>query len=209
MQEFPPNSHKAKATGTPQEALKPVTSATKTGRRRGLGRQFKDTFFSGSPRDVTAYMIEEVVVPAVRDMFADALRGGIERLIYGDRATRLTRTTSPYASSSGHVPYNRMSGAPQHTPSTPMSISRRSRARHDFSDLVIPKRPEAEEVIDQMFEILSRYGYVTVAQLYELTGIRPEHTDMKWGWTELPGAKPLRLGDGRYVLNLPEPRELR
>jgi hypothetical protein len=57
--------------------------------------------------------------------------------------------------------------------------------------------------------VLAMYGQVTVAQLYALTGIRAEHTDNKWGWTNLKGAQAVRLRDGRYLLDLPRPEELR
>jgi len=87
-------------------------------------------------------------------------------------------------------------------------LSRASRARHDFADIVIPSQREANEVIDRLFDLLSRYGSASVADLYELTGIQSNHTDMKWGWTELPGARAARLRDGTYLLELPEPQPL-
>jgi hypothetical protein len=87
-------------------------------------------------------------------------------------------------------------------------LSRRSRARGAFDELIIPSRQEAEEVIERMFDILSRYGAVSVADLYELTGVQSSHTDMKWGWAELRGAKAVRLRQGGFLLDLPEPEPL-
>jgi hypothetical protein len=63
-------------------------------------------------------------------------------------------------------------------------------------------------VLDQMYEILFKDGMVTVAELYELTGIEPSHTDMKWGWTSLTGSRPVSQRDGRYLLSLPRPEAL-
>ncbi len=88
------------------------------------------------------------------------------------------------------------------------SISRTSRARNHFDELIIASRQEAEEVIDRMFDIMSRYGSVSVADLYELTGLQSSHTDIKWGWTEMRGAKPVRLRQGGFLLELPEPQPL-
>lgn len=59
-----------------------------------------------------------------------------------------------------------------------------------------------------MFEILSRYGSVSVANLYELTDIVSSHVDHKFGWTSLQGAKVVRMRDGRFLLDLPEPESL-
>lgn len=209
MQDFPANSQKAKATDAPREKLEPVTSAETVRRKRGLGRQFKETFFSGSARDAFEYMVTEVVVPAVRDTFADAMQSGIDRLIYGDRAPGRSRRSTPWSNSNtGHVAYNRMSTPTQSQPSPPRMLSRRSRARHNLDELVIPSRQEAEEVIDRLFDLLSRYGTASVADLYELTGVQSSHTDMKWGWNNLRGAKAVRLRQGGFLLDLPEPEAL-
>jgi hypothetical protein len=205
MDEFPPNSKRMRET-EPREKIKPVTSAKAVRRKRGLGRQFKATFFSGNGRDVFSYMIEEVAIPRIRDMFHDAMQSGIDRLIYGD-ARRPRRTSGPMGTSSvGHVDYRGMGVSSATSPQR--ILSRQSKARHDFDELVIASAQDANEVLDRMFDILSRYGEVTVAHLYELTGIQSSHTDMKWGWTSLRGARAMRLAQGGYLLDLPRPEEL-
>lgn len=205
MDQFPPNSNRMRET-EPREQIKAVTSAETVRRKRGLGRQFKETFFSGSGREAFSYMIEEVVVPAIRDMFHDAMQSGIDRLIYGE-SRRAHRTGSPLGSPNvGHVAYNRMSTSSTSAPSR--SISRQARARHNFDELIISNHADANEVLDQMFEILSRWGHVTVANLYDLTGIESTHVDMKWGWTNLRGARAVRTRQGGYLLDLPRPEEL-
>jgi hypothetical protein len=69
-------------------------------------------------------------------------------------------------------------------------LSRQARARHDFQDLVIPSRQEAEEVLDRMYDLLSHDGDVS-SRLICMSSLafEPEHTDWKWGWTNLRGAK--------------------
>lgn len=210
MSELPPSSHKARETAQPKK-IKPVTSAKAERRKRGLGRQFKQTFFAGSGRDALGYAIEEVVVPAIRDTLTDALQGGIERLIHGNRGVGRRTYTAPWSSSNhdpsvGHFNYNSIS-KPK-TDSQQRAFSRRGRSRHDFGELLIPSGPEAHEVINQMFEILQGWGQVSVADLLALVGIRPEHTDEKWGWTDLEGATAVRQRNGMYRLALPDVEEL-
>lgn len=86
-------------------------------------------------------------------------------------------------------------------------MSRQSRARHQFDDIVLDERAEAEQVIDQLFDLVSKYGSATVADLYELVGLASTHTDHKWGWEELMGAGVSRVRGG-YLLDLPEPEPL-
>jgi len=204
MQEFPPNSARAKAQDEPKN-IERVTSAEAVRRKRGLGRQFKETFIGGDMKTAMHYMMLEVVIPAIQDTLIDAFQGGVERLIRGENARPRRGVSSNYGNI-GHVAYNRMNSSPSPARQPPQRIlSRRSRAQQNFDELVIPSRQEAEEVIDRMFDILSRYGSVSVANLYELTGVQGAHTDHKWGWTELRGAKAVRLRQGGFLLDLPEP----
>jgi hypothetical protein len=211
LQDFPANSAKARARAERPplserpEKIERVTSAPAQQRKRGLGRQFKETFIEGSSRMAFDYMLLEVVVPAIQNTLIDALQGGLERWIRGERRGR--RSTSTYSSDNlGHVNYNRM--YPNQPPSTTRMLSRQARARHDFGEIILQSRPEAEDVIDRMYDVLSRYGSVPVSTLYSLTGIQPSHTDEKWGWTSLPGAKAIRQRDGTWLLDLPEPEPL-
>jgi hypothetical protein len=208
MQDFPANSQKAKTrTEAPEpKKIERVTSAEAQQRKRGLGRQFKETFIAGSSRMAIEYMVIEVIVPAIQDTMIHAFQGGVERLIRGEGA-RPRRSMSPYADV-GRVNYQGMSSTSTKPPATQF-LSERSRTRHDFRELVIQNRVEAHDVLDQMFELLSRHSVVYVHDLYSLTGIQATHTDYKWGWTQLRGARvvPLRGGNG-YLLDLPEPEQL-
>lgn len=210
MQDFPPNSAKAKATDTSRENLQPVTSAETRGRRKkGLGRQFKQTFFGGNAREAGEHMVTDVVVPAIRDMLYDAMQSGLDRLIYGERASnRTTRSRSIVSQNLGNVAYDALNKPTRANQQAARSLSKSARARHSLEELVIPTRAEAHEVIDRMFDILSQSGDVTVADLYTLTGVRPDHTDNKWGWYHLKGAKAVQLRQGGYLLDLPEPEPL-
>lgn len=208
MEDFPANSQKAKARSDRPEKVERVTSAEAVRRKKGIGQQFKDTFIGGSAKMAAEYMLTDVVIPAIRDTLAEAIQGGIERLIYGDTRPRSRRGAPPSYSNVGHVDYQGMGSQSRKPPGSNRMLSRQSRARHNFDELVIQSRTEAEEVLDRMFDELSRYGVVPVSVLYELTGVQSSHTDHKWGWTELRGARVSRLRSGGYLLDLPEPVSL-
>src|SRR3954454_19709732 len=111
MQDFPANSQKAKTrsempTERP-EKIERVTSAEAVRRKRGLGRQFKDTFIGGDARGSAEYVVVDILIPAVRDMFAEAATAGIERLIYGEGRRRRNGPPSGY-NNVGHVDYRGM-----------------------------------------------------------------------------------------------------
>lgn len=206
MEQFPPNSAKARAADRGPRRVERVTS-TAVRRRRPLGKQFRHTFFGGDARTAVEYMIVEVLIPAAKEAMVDAASSGFEKLIYGE--SRRKRGQGPLAGALGYVSYNRMGAQRGPAPTAvPQRMSRPARARHAFDEIVISSRTEAEEVLDRMYDLLSRYDSVTVADLYELTGIEPSHTDYKWGWSDLHGSSIGRVRGSGYVLDLPEPEPL-
>lgn len=198
MEDFPPNSDASKS-GAPKRVER-VTSSDARRRKKPLRKQFKETFVAGDTRGTFQYVLFDVLVPAAREMIVDAGESYLRRLILGD-GRRRGGGPSPMAGATGYVQYHRMAQAAQAPQPT---MSRRARARHDFDEIVLTSREEAEEVIDRMFDLVSRYDQASVADLYELVGFDSAHTDYKWGWTDLRGAGVARVREG-YLLDLPEP----
>jgi hypothetical protein len=204
--DYPPNSEASKRR-LQEEAknIKRVTSEDPVRRRKPLRKQFQETFVAGDAKTASRYVIFDVLIPAAKDTIVEVLSQGIEKLIYGD-SRRRSGTTPPQTGPTGIVSYNRYSMGSRQT-SPQRAMSRMGRSRHDFDEIVLTERTEAEEVIDRLFEVVSRYGSATVSDLYELVGISGTHTDNKWGWTDLRGAGVSRVRGG-YLLDLPEPQPL-
>lgn len=206
MDQFPSNSRKARDAERDPKRVERVVSATAVRRKRSLGKQFRHTFIGGDARTAMGYVIANVLIPAAQEAMLEAWTSGFEKLIYGEH--RRARGRMP-GSSLGHVSYNSMSRTPpQSRPQFPQSLSRTARARGSFDEIIIPSRQEAEEVLDRLYDLISKYDSATVADLYELTGVASTHTDHKWGWEDLKGASVGRVRGGGYLLNLPEPESL-
>lgn len=204
--EFPPNSDKSKLGETEEKKIERVTSSEPIRKKKSLGKNFKNTFFGGDARTTIQYVIFGVLIPSAKEALAEAGREGWERLIFGE-----TRRRGPQQRPSGpqgYVSYNRyaMGGQQNHEPPG-RNISKRARATHDFDEIILTSRQEAEDVIDRLFDLVSRYDSATVADLYELVGLQSTHTDHKWGWGDVRGAGVSRVRNG-YLLDLPEPEPL-
>lgn len=199
--EFPPNSEAARKN------IERVTAGTVTRKKKSLRKQFSETFVAGDMRTAMRYVMFDVLLPAAKDMVVEAGSAGIEKLIFGESRRRRS-VSSPQAGATGYVSYNRYSGPMGSGLSAAQRVmTRQARARHDFDEIVLDSRVEAEEVIDRMFDLVSRYESATVADLYELVGLASTHTDHKWGWTDLRGSGVSRIRDG-YLLDLPDPEPL-
>ncbi len=142
----------------------------------------------------------------------DAANAGMQRKFYGEAHSSGRRN---YGRTGGHTAYNRM-GHPSRSsvndlygredPRAP-ALSRRARATHDFGEIVLETRVDATEVIDTLYELLSKFDVVAVADLYDLVGINSSPQDLQWGWTDLSGSDVSRVRNG-YLLILPRPEPI-
>ncbi len=207
MNEFPSNSHKSKEPEAPREPkVQKVVEGTVERRKTPLGRRLAETFMGGDAKSVSRYVVLDVLLPAAKDMVADAVSQGIERMLFGEVRSVGRRTGTRPSGSNGYVSYNRFSG-PSGRREEPRQMTDRARARFEFDDIILPTRVEAEEVINQLFLLIQKYDAVTVADLYDSVGITPKYTDEKWGWTDLRGLGATRVRNG-YLLDLTRPEPL-
>lgn len=212
MDRFPANSQRPGAKNEPKNIARVTSAEARPRRNRGLGRRMKEAFIVGDGRMAFEYMLVDVVIPAIQDTMIEAFQGGVEKWVRGE-GSRRRRGGAPrsYTDDMPRVDYGsfqRGPGGSRASQPQRRMVSRSSKARGQFDDLIIPSRGDAEDVLEQMYEILSQYGAVSVADLYALTDVQSSHTDMKWGWLGLPGARLIRTRQGGYLLDLPDPEPL-
>lgn len=212
MENFPGNSHEQKRTqGEPssqekKERPQKVVNNQVVQRKKPLRSRLSELVFGGDGKSVAQYVVADVMLPALKDMVADAVSQGIERLIFGENKPANRRPG--HRPGGGPINYNRMSGnVTVNRPGESRVMTPRGRASHDFGEIVLQTRAEAEEVISSMLDLLEKYGIVSVSDLYDLVGEVGTHIDEKWGWMNLSSADVRRTRDG-YVLNLPRTEQL-
>ena len=144
---------------------------------------------------------------SVKDMVADVISQGVERMFLGEARSTSRRPRKQYMGSNGYISYNRYSPVHRDDPPFKPSPSRRVRASHDFDEIFLETRVEAEEVLERLFDLIERYQAATVADLYELVGVQGAYTDRKWGWIDIRGSGITRIRNG-YLLDLPRPEAL-
>lgn len=207
MDEFPSNSkHGREQHERTEKRVEKVVQSEVVRRKKPLAKRMLETFIGGDARGVWGYIAFDVLIPAAKDTFADAFTEGIERILFEGGRSSGRRGRGRRPGSGSYVSYDRYSSRNDRDDSR--HISRRARASHNFDEIILDKRVDAEEVIDQLFELVSKYEMATVADLYNLVGISGNFTDEKWGWTDLRGAGVTRLTRGGYLLDLPRPEPL-
>ena len=193
------NSAKSKqeASGGPERPVIKQITAGQT-RKKSVGSKFKETFVGDSAESVGSYVLFDIIIPRVKDLLFDTFVGGLERSLFGT-STRSSR--APKGSQlTAKTNYRGISEKPS---AEPRDISPRGRANHDFTEILIPTRGEAEQVLDTLLALVDQYESATVADLYGAVGISAEHTDLKWGWTDLSAARISPARGGGYLLEVP------
>jgi hypothetical protein len=148
-------------------------------------------------------LLVDILVPAVRNLLYDTVVGGTGRVIFGQGRGRSRGVVGERASSL-RTRYDQMSdrGEPRRM------LSREDRATHNFDDIVLEHRQEADNVIEALAERIDVYRAASVADLYDFVGVTGSYADRNWGWTDLRDARIQQVRAG-WLLDLPRPEPLR
>lgn len=202
----PGNSHVSKERreeAREQPRTKRVTRGKIRRKKKSWVTKLSDSFLADTDAtSVVEYIVHDVLIQAAKGMIDDMLRGSLDMMLWGDRGSGRSRRDRRDRDGRSHVSYTKYYDD-RDRDRTRRSMSDRARSTHEFDEIILDSRGEAEEVMDCLGDIIYKYGQATVADLYDLVGITAKHTDYKYGWTDLRNAKaPSRIRDG-YLLNLP------
>lgn len=157
---------------------------------------------------VSRYVTKEVVAPAVKNIIADSVTSGINRMLFPDGGRSSNGRTgynkpygqrTNYSQRTARSDYNEQSFAP--------ADGRERQRRFESTDYMLEDRNEALSVIDNLVETLNDFQQVSVADFYELIDVPTEFTDNNWGWHDLGEASVRPYHEG-WVIVLPKPRKL-
>lgn len=196
-------SKKDESGGSNRPEIKQIASATV--RKKGLGAKFKDTFAGDSAESVGQYILFDILVPRIKDLLFETFTGGLERSLFGS-STRSSRGRR--SSLVDKTDYRGISSSNRERERAERDISPRGRANHNFEEILIPTRGEAEQVRDTLLALVDQYDSATVADLYSAVGISTDHTDLKFGWTDLSEMTISPARGGGYILEMPRAETL-
>lgn len=200
MAEYRSNSDKSRekqiSKPVPEKKIEKVVQGEVRSKKKSGLQKITDAFVPDDVANVKSYIIEDIVVPAAKEILLDSVKAilGINGK-NGNKQTPASRVSyRQYYNNDSRRNYS--------------SGGNRSRNSYDFDDIIIDNRGEAEEVLDRMEEIIATYGLVSVADFYELVGVPSNYTDNNYGWSNLRNAYVDRLRDGGYIIKLPRAFQL-
>ena len=211
--DFPSNSEKGKARPVnkdnkpaikkkaPEKNIEKVVTGEVSKKPKSAGRRARDVIFGEEFKAAAHYVMNEVLIPAVRNLIVDTTTKGIERVIYGDSAPRRSSIGSTGSRYSYNSPVNRNIQRRGNLPDQPSRFST-NRRRHNIDDILLTSREEAEKVVERLIDVIDTYDCASIADLYELVGFPSSYTDNQWGWFYMHPVNIRQVREG-YLIDLP------
>lgn len=165
-----------------KELAKVVTTEPTRVKKTLLGRLITGIAGPEGLPGIGAYVNDEIIKPAIKNIIVDAVTSGINMVMYGEKG-------------GGHRPRYPHSGAPgrsNYRPSTNYSQNYRNAepervavrpARTAVDEYIIGDRQDAAQVLAVLVENADRYDSVSVADYYDLIGIPTQFTHNNYGWS--------------------------
>ena len=211
---FPSNTRREKAAAQSEKKpadkkLEKVVKGKVKKQKRSLGKKMAETFLEDDTKSVGNYVFWDVMIPAAKSMICDMVGWGgmAEMILFGDKKGHRTRREGGRSHTSYGSYYGSSGRNRERDSHDKREISRTGRTKHDFDEIVLETRGEAEEVLSHLVDLTMDYGMASVADLYDLVGITSNFTDNNYGWTDLRNSSVNRVRDG-YLLNLPRTQPL-
>ena len=196
IKDIKPNSHKYKAeqktaTNTSEKKVEKVIKGTAKVKKKNGIQKAASNFIAEEASNIKTYLINDVLIPTIKNTIWDAFTNSLDMILFNGSKHAKKK------SSGGYVSYRSY-----YDKDDRHSSSARTRSQFDYDDIIFETKGEALAVRDQMDDLIDRYGFVTVADMYDMVDISAPYTSNKYGWTNIRNAEPVRVREG-YILKLP------
>lgn len=193
-QVYTQNSQKA-PEAREKRVQKVVSTPVKT--KKNEVRKLADIFISEDIANVKSYILMDVLVPAIKKAISDIVTNGIDMILYG--GTGRSKSGSSGTKVNYRTFYEQKNN---HNVGYKGSENARPSNGFEYEDIVFESRGDAEAVKDQMQATIGRYGFVTIADLYDMVDQPAPYTSQKYGWMDVSSAEVTRYR-GDYIIKLP------
>lgn len=183
----------------PKERVGKVVSGEVIQKKPTESQKLRSMFIKEDFSSVREYILEEVIIPKIKELFESALTDGLSMMLWGS-AKRSRRKSS----NSSRISYNLFSDDDDDI----RRSSRRSTTDEPiYTHLVFKNREDAIVTLETMECLIDQYGVVSILDLYDLADVKDDlkNTYAKYGWKSLKSAKIVREGPEGWWLKLPKP----
>ena len=220
-----PEDYPSAAFGSDNERPSRTRPKSKVRRKQSIWKSVSDKFISEDAEYVGSSILDDILIPALRDLINDILHGAVD-MTFGGGNYRGGYYSRGRGRGRSHISYDRMyddrrfSNRRRRDRDDDDYEDRRSRRRiPDCSEFVFDPRDfdrpsdakcAAEDLLDDMADRIEEYGEVDMAWFLDQIG---EDSDglwnaEDWGWTNLSGVRVRGSNRSGWYIDLPKPKEL-
>lgn len=183
---------------------KPVANGKITSGRRSVFRVIFDEVIVKNYQDIKNNFVQDIIIPVTVDWLYNVCEGFVNDMFKTPNAGRGSTLPREYGSSS----YKSYSKSYKSGSSKRRDRDESTGSFQTYKDISFDNRREAEKVIADLRGDIIEYGLVTIQDLCQYSGVEGTWADVNYGWLNLDKAGSFRARDGRYYLNLPEPKPI-
>lgn len=202
--EYPSNSYSQKkelaVAEKKKKKKKPVVTSQVEIEKPSLGRKIKDAFIVEDIHVVIEEIVEEHILPSLRDGISDAITGFVDGLLYGSVGGRRRKKGSSRGEPSYAAYYKSDGRSKRRRPSYDLDDDDEVT---DYRDYVLKTRAEAQEVLDDLLDYIDEDDEASIADYLDLIGQPSDPQDNHWGWTNLSRATVKKARRG-YTISFPK-----
>ena len=199
--DYKPNSHKYRENqeevpNEKREVKKVVSKPVQT--KKNEIRRLADIFISEDVSNVKSYIWMDVLVPTIKKAIVDIVTDGVNMIFFGGTGDR-----NKINSNTSKISYRNFYDQKD----TPTYSQASSTAKFNYDDIIFETRGEAEAVREEMDNVIERYGFVTIADMYDMVELTPPFTSNKYGWSNISSSRVIKTRYG-YVIDLPKAKPI-
>ena len=207
VEDYPSNANGPKSEVRPTEKPKAIVKG-KVKQKNSVFKRFKDEFITEDAPTVGAYILYDILLPALRDLVSDIGHGALDAAMGTETKRYRSRGRDRDRS---YISYDRMYDDRDRRKRDRDDERYETRRRNrDLIDMEFQYREDAEDVLDRMCDYLEKYDDVPVSYFYDLCGetVPGDFTKDDWGWTNLAGVRVRGSNRNGWYIDLPRPKEL-
>lgn len=200
MQDLKPNSYKYKEEQEKQDRtdaekkIEPIVSGRVRTKKKGFFQKAIDLVRPEDVTDIHTSMLEDVLIP----VFKDTVRDMVDVMLYGEKRGTRTCNNRGGTKISYREWYDRQNNRRDYN-------QVQAKASYELLELIFNTRSEALDVLKTMDDIIARYGTISVAEYYELSGVQHNYTDRSYGWKDIRKADTVSVRGGGFTIRMPRP----
>lgn len=187
------------AESAPTPRIEQITTARL--KKPSLGSRFREAFVGNDAQSVGSYIMFDILVPRFKELLFETITGGSGYALFGGNSPRANgRHQSQLISKTNY------SGMSSGKPAVrdQRQVTNRERETHRFDEIIIDDRQEAVRALEALQMCIDQFDQATVADFYYAIGVSSNHTDLKFGWTDLSTGRVIPARGGGYIVDLPQ-----